>query len=143
MDEKIKEIIENYPNICSCKRYKSYALISCPIHGISIYKDIQILLSHIVLLESQKGELEKNIASKERIIEGYIDKKLALQEKIEELETSMILHFQKEHLEGDGPEIDRWKRMVKQLTEGVEKLDKIIQNSSILECEYIELKRET
>ncbi len=31
------------------------------------------------------------------------------------LETSMIKHFQDEHLAGDGPEIDRWKKKVKDL----------------------------
>ena len=36
-----------------------------------------------------------------------------LQQRITELEASMIRHFQEEHLEGDGPEIDRWKRVLR------------------------------
>lgn len=36
-------------------------------------------------------------------------------ERIKDLETSIIKHFHEEHLAGDGPEIDRWKRKVKEL----------------------------
>lgn len=36
--------------------------------------------------------------------------------QIVELKTDMIMHFHKEHLQGDGPEIDRWKRQNKELT---------------------------
>jgi hypothetical protein len=36
--------------------------------------------------------------------------------RIKQLEESAVRHFQEEHLAGDGPEIDRWKRRVKHLT---------------------------
>jgi hypothetical protein len=34
-------------------------------------------------------------------------------ERIRELEASCLSHFQREHLEGDGPEIDRWRLRAK------------------------------
>jgi len=33
-----------------------------------------------------------------------------LHDRITDLETGMVKHFYEEHLRGDGPEIDRWKR---------------------------------
>jgi hypothetical protein len=39
----------------------------------------------------------------------------ALVAEVERLKASMVEHFQREHLEGDGPEIDRWKREVERL----------------------------
>lgn len=35
----------------------------------------------------------------------------------ETLKVDMVNHFHKEHLHGDGPEIDRWKRQNKELLE--------------------------
>lgn len=32
--------------------------------------------------------------------------------RVQELEASIADHFQRDHLEGDGPEIDRWRRAV-------------------------------
>jgi hypothetical protein len=37
---------------------------------------------------------------------------LRLQKENERLRASMVDHFQKEHIEGDGPEIDRWKARI-------------------------------
>jgi hypothetical protein len=42
------------------------------------------------------------------------DKLEAAQARVKELEVSCISHFQRDHLEGDGPEIDRWKRKLKE-----------------------------
>lgn len=36
--------------------------------------------------------------------------------EVEKLQRSMTAHFTEEHLAGDGPEIDRWKREVERLT---------------------------
>ena len=38
-----------------------------------------------------------------------------LEARVKEVEASMVSHFQREHLEGDGPEIDRWKARVREL----------------------------
>ena len=35
-------------------------------------------------------------------------------ERVGELEQSMVKHFQRDHLSGDGPEIDRWKLTIKE-----------------------------
>jgi hypothetical protein len=35
--------------------------------------------------------------------------------EVERLKLSMLAHFNEEHLAGDGPEIDRWKRKVERL----------------------------
>jgi len=54
MNKEIEEIKNKYPNECHCKKdesIKSYPIISCPIHGIQVYKDIQRLLS---LLEKEE-----------------------------------------------------------------------------------------
>jgi len=39
----------------------------------------------------------------------------ALKQRVSALESSMVRHFQEEHLAGDGPEIDRWKARVAEL----------------------------
>ncbi len=36
-------------------------------------------------------------------------------EEVERLKQSMVHHFQREHLAGDGPEIDRWRAEVAKL----------------------------
>ena len=40
-----------------------------------------------------------------------------LEARVKEVEASMVSHFQREHLEGDGPEIDRWKAQVRDIEE--------------------------
>lgn len=37
------------------------------------------------------------------------EREAELRAEVERLKASMIGHFQREHLEGDGPEIDRWR----------------------------------
>lgn len=37
--------------------------------------------------------------------------------RVEAVNGSMLAHFQRDHIEGDGPEIDRWKRKVAALEE--------------------------
>lgn len=44
------------------------------------------------------------------------DRADAAEARVKELERSIIGHFQREHLEGDGPDIDRWKARLRVLT---------------------------
>lgn len=46
-------------------------------------------------------------ASAVKVLEDALAQALA---RVQEVELSCISHFQRDHLEGDGPEIDRWKR---------------------------------
>ncbi len=49
------------------------------------------------------------------------DSVVILKAEVKKLQDSMIRHFQREHLEGEGPEIDRWKR---KLTEQMREREK-------------------
>ena len=49
------------------------------------------------------GERDKEIAALRTTVEEQA-------KRIIDFEHSMKSHFQRDHLEGDGPEIDRWKR---------------------------------
>ena len=46
----------------------------------------------------------------------------AAESKVKELQDSMVSHFQRQHLEGDGPEIDRWRFKLKAAEAEVEQL---------------------
>lgn len=81
--------------------------------------DLRRALTDAVWPLWEKGGLERdrgvasmptvtNVIAKEKEAERD-----ALRAEVERLKVSMVNHFQREHLEGDGPEIDRWKRKVK------------------------------
>jgi len=60
---------------------------------------------------------------------GYFAACRKRQERIERLETSMVNHFVEYHLEGDGPEIDRWRAKAKQLEAKIEELERQVNIS--------------
>ena len=47
------------------------------------------------------------------------------QREVARLQKSMVNHFQTEHLEGDGPEIDRWKARCARLEVRLQRIKKI------------------
>ena len=60
MRKEIEEIKEKYPNKCICRNNVTqlYPTISCPIHGLQVYKDIQILLSSFEKIQKDKENLK-------------------------------------------------------------------------------------
>ena len=121
MDE-IKEIEEEY-NLFKKEIYPPSGSMEV-LQDVVVHKffneRVPCLLSYITLLESQKEELKEWVASKERIIEGYVYKTLELQAKIKELELQVKdLEKQKALIPWIG-ELAQAKVKVKQLTEGIE-----------------------
>jgi hypothetical protein len=57
-------------------------------------------------------DAEMSLVTLERVREAI----RAVLARVKEHEDSMVRHFQEEHLAGDGPEIDRWKRHVAGVT---------------------------
>jgi hypothetical protein len=55
-----------------------------------------------------------------------------LEARVKELEASMVGHFQREHLEGDGPEIDRWKCKVDQLRRDLQAAQAALKEASLV-----------
>ena len=62
-----------------------------------------------------------------------------LEARVKEVEASMVSHFQREHLEGDGPEIDRWKARVREV-ETVR--DQLSQALSVRDHQYKVIEQE-
>ena len=56
----IEEIKERYPNRCSCRDNVTqlYPYISCPFHGIQIWRDVQTLLAELEKAERRVSELD-------------------------------------------------------------------------------------
>ena len=67
------------------------------------------------MLKRHESAKDKRIAELEVDIEGRSMIEQGLKERIRDLEYSIANHFTNEHLAGKGPEIDRWKRKVKEL----------------------------
>lgn len=95
------------------------------------YIEVANLSLHRRVLLAELDRLRELIASWSRECEGLrsssnqriadmvaqlLDKDLA----IADLSASMLRHFQEEHLMGDGPEIDRWKRRLAEREEQIE-----------------------
>ena len=53
---------------------------------------------------------------------------------VKEVEQSCLSHFLREHLEGDGPEIDRWRARGKALEAQVARLREELDNTGCVEC---------
>jgi DNA repair exonuclease SbcCD ATPase subunit len=70
---------------------------------------------YIRLLEIRIAELEAEVERLKNSLALTIGRYHELEARIAELEASMVRHFQEEHLAGDGPEVDRWKRRVAEL----------------------------
>lgn len=92
------------------------------------------LCNEMWLLEQLEAQ-EQNLRELRQQYDGpSVDEWMAMlnekQARIEALEQSMVDHFQNEHLAGDGPEIDRWKRRVEALEKQNDKFTGFIQNES-------------
>jgi len=62
-----------------------------------------------------KSTLYENVAHAITMAGKNGDRAIAAEREIGRLKTSMAEHFQRDHLAGDGPEIDRWRTRVKVL----------------------------
>lgn len=60
MSKEIEEIRKRYPADCICNPHE-YPKLSCPIHGIDVYKDIQTLLSELEKEKERVKALEEEI----------------------------------------------------------------------------------
>lgn len=73
-----------------------------------------------------KAEAERDEARRERD---------ALRAEVARLKTSMAEHFQRDHLAGDGPEIDRWKARVRELEAQIETARQLERQACAVEAE--------
>ena len=60
------------------------------------------------------------------------------QKRIEELETSILKHFQEEHLAGDGPEIQRWKSRLAEAQNEIEEFERLKRTVKFMEGNYLQ-----
>jgi len=81
--------------------------------------ELEKMISECKRLEAEREGYKNGQMQLQNIVNDLMDTNAKWAIKVKELEVSMILHFQKEHLEGDGPEIDRWKRRVKELEDNI------------------------
>lgn len=58
-----------------------------------------------------------------------------LQEEVDRLKQSMVDHFKRDHLAGDGPEIDRWKARVQELEAQIETARQLERQACAVEAE--------
>lgn len=88
-------------------------ITSCDLGNVLLSRDVDALV--LVLHSAWEREHKQFIDAREIQISQAVQLGEALRRadaaeaRVKELEQSMIGHFQREHLEGDGPEIDRWK----------------------------------
>lgn len=73
----------------------------------------------VTLLSEQRREKEGRAENAEALLKSWNkdyemerDARRIAEARVKELESSMASRFQREHLKGDGPEIDRWRRRV-------------------------------
>lgn len=95
------------------------------------------LTEELHIAQGRIGEMS-NLTDEQRI-EG-------LEKEVEQLKDSMLRHFQDEHLAGDGPEIDRWKRRCAERDEHInalkERLEKFAGIATAKESENQSQSRE-
>lgn len=83
--------------------------------------DVHVLRDRCWVCFPEDRAIEVRAVAKE--IASFLDsRERALKERVSQLEASMVSHFQREHLEGDGPEIDRWRLQTAALREEIEDL---------------------
>lgn len=56
----------------------------------------------------------------------------ALRARVAQLEASMVSHFQRQHLDGDGPEIDRWRARVAELSKYLREAITTLENANFI-----------